>query len=111
MKNPKMRSFPEDLRQEIRQARKSKGWSQLQLGRKAGLAQRHISGIETGKIVPRHDTLLDILRVLDRDLVLVPRELVPAVQALVRDFRNRDYRVRSEDRPLYAVDDDEDEHG
>lgn len=111
MKQSKLRSFPEDIRLEIKQARKAKGWSQLQLGRKAGLAQRHISGIETGKIVPRHDTLLDLLRVLDRDLVLVPRELVPAVQALVRDFRNRNARILNEDRPLYAVDDDEGEHG
>jgi transcriptional regulator with XRE-family HTH domain len=111
MKQAKLRSFPEEIRREIKQARTAKGWSQLRLGRKAGLAQRHISGIETGKIVPRHDTLLDLLRVLDRDLVLVPRELVPAIRALVRDFRNRDNPSLDQDRPLYAVDDDEDEHG
>src|SRR5581483_3239797 len=47
--------------------------------------QRHISGIESGKIVPRYDTLLELVRALDRDLLMVPRALVPVVQSLVRD--------------------------
>ena len=106
MKHTRLQSLPDDLRQEIRAQRKAKGWSQLELGKKAGLAQRHISGIETGKIVPRYDTLLDILRVLDRDLVLIPRELLSAVQALIRDHRNRTVHGQTEERPLYAVDED-----
>lgn len=111
MKPVRLHSLPEEIRQEIKQARRANGWSQLELGKKAGLAQRHISGIETGKIVPRYDTLLEILRVLDRDLALVPRELLPAVQALVRDFRDRTVHGRTDERPLYAVDDEEDRHG
>ncbi len=106
MKPTRLKSLPDDLRQEIRETRKAKGWSQQELGQKAGLAQRHISGIETGKIVPRYDTLLDILRVLDLDLVLIPRELLSAVQALVRDYRNRTANGQTKERPLYAVDED-----
>jgi hypothetical protein len=65
----------------------------------------HISGIETGKIVPRFDTLLDVVRVLDRDLIMVPRTLVPAVQALIRDHRNTDRAGAEEDeQPLYTFD-------
>ena len=101
------RNLPDDIRQEIKQARQAKGWSQLELGQKVRLAQRHISGIETGKIVPRYDTLLEILRVLDRDLVMVPRELLPVVQATVRDYRNRKAQDRTDERPLYADNDEE----
>lgn len=106
MKPTRLRSLPDDLRRDIRESRKAKRWSQQELAQKAGLAQRHISAIETGKIVPRYDTLLDILRVLDRDLVLIPRELVSAVQALLRDYRNRTVHGESRERPLYAVDED-----
>ena len=106
MKPTRLKSLPDDLRQEMRERRKAKGWNQEELAQKAGLSQRHISGIETGKIVPRYDTLLDILRVLDRDLVLVPRELLSSVQALVRDHRNRNLQGESRERPLYAVDED-----
>ena len=106
MKPTRLQSLPDDLRQEIRARRKAKGWSQHELAKKAGLAQRHISGIETGKIVPRYDTLLDLLRVLDRDLILVPRELLSTVQALIRDHGNRTVHGQSQERPLYAVDED-----
>jgi len=106
MKSMRLQRLPDDLRREIRERRKAKGWTQQELAKKAGLAQRHISGIETGKVVPRYDTLLDILRVLDLDLILIPRELLSAVQALLRDYRNRTVHRQTEERPLYAVDED-----
>jgi hypothetical protein len=64
----------------------------------------HISGIETGKIVPRYDTLLDIVRVLGYDLLMVSRSLVPAVQALIRD-----QGFETEERSLYAGGEDPEE--
>src|SRR5207245_10803200 len=102
----RLHSLPEGLRQELKEARKSRGWSQTEVGRQAGMPQMHISGIETGKIVPRFDTLLDLVRVLDRDLLMVPRALVPAVQALIRDHRHpaSDIDDDAGERPLYAVD-------
>lgn len=112
MRRLRLARLPEDMRREIRNARRERGWSQLELGRRAGLAQRHVSGLETGRIVPRYDTLLDVLRVLDRDLVVTPRALVPVVRALVRDHRNREAVESAAERPLYAVaDDEEDEAG
>jgi hypothetical protein len=71
----------------------------------------HISGIETGKIVPRFDTLLDLVRVLDRDLLTVPRTLVPAVQALIRAHARADRKSDSDEdeRSLYADDADSEE--
>ena len=99
--------LPEDLRNELRAARIAKGLSQLELGRRVGLPQAHISGIESGKVVPRYDTLLDVIRSLDRDLVVVPRTLSRAVKAFIREDSNSE-----ETRPLYAItgeDDDDSE--
>src|SRR6266852_8432483 len=91
--NPvRLDGLPADMRRELKEARRKRGWSQAELGRRAGLPQMHISGIESGKIVPRFDTLLDLVRVLDYDLLMVPRALVPAVQALVRDHRSPEGR-------------------
>ena len=68
----------------------------------------HMSGIETGKIVPRFDTLLDLVRVLGSQLLMIPRALVPAVQGLIRDHRrpDRDTNADEGERPLYALDDE-----
>ena len=104
MKSLRLEGLPEKLRAELKAARLARGWSQLELGRRAGLPQVHISGIETGKTVPRYDTLLDLVRVLDFDLVMVPRSLVPAMQALIRDSQSPDEDTA---RALYAFDDDE----
>ncbi len=87
------------MRQELKAARLKRGWSQAELGRNIGLPQMHISGIEAGKIVPRYDTLLEIVRVLGYDLLMVPRSLVPVVQSLIRD---NDHDQETEERPLYA---------
>jgi len=80
----RLKGLPIELRKQIKQARGKRGWSQRQLGAAIGLPQPHISAIESGEIVPRFDTLLDLVRVLDLDLLLVPRPLVPAVQSLIR---------------------------
>jgi len=99
------------LRQTLIDARHQRGWSQAELGRRVGLPQTHISGIETGKVVPRFDTLLEIVRVLDHDLLLVPRDLVPVVQSLTRDHGSRGAHPADDEdeRPLYAPDEEPDE--
>src|SRR5271157_2061327 len=94
--------LPEDLRRELKQARVRRGWSQRELGSRLGLPQMHISGIESGKIVPRYDTLLELVRILDRDLLMVPRALVPVVQSLMRDHLRQDQQGEGEERSLYA---------
>ena len=99
----RLKGLPIELRKQIKQARGKRGWSQRQLGAAIGLPQPHISAIESGEIVPRFDTLLDLVRVLDLDLLLVPRSLVPAVQSLIRAQEEPE----SEEKPLYAVDEDE----
>jgi len=105
MKPVRMDRLPEAISRELKAARLRRGWSQAEVGRQVGLPQTHVSGIETGRIVPRFDTLLDLVRVLGMDLVLVPQSLVPAVGALVRDSRTD---KASDERPLYAGDDEGD---
>lgn len=99
----RLRSLPADLREQIKEARKRRGWGQRELGSAVGLPQPHISAIESGAIVPRFDTLLDMVRVLDLDLLLVPRSLVPAIQSLIRSQN----APEAAEKPLYAVDEDE----
>jgi len=103
----RQKGLPTDLRRALKDAREKRGWSQRDLARRLGIAQRHISGIESGKIVPRYDTVLELVRMLDRDLLMVPRALVPVVQSLVRDHL-KDQPGEGEERPLYAADGDED---
>lgn len=101
----RIEGLPEDLRKALKEARQARGWSQAQLGARIGLPQMHISGIESGKVVPRYDTLLEVVRSLDHDLLLVPRGLVPVVQALVRDYRSHEEggaEETEEERALYA---------
>jgi transcriptional regulator with XRE-family HTH domain len=99
----RLKGLPADLRQQIKEARMKRGWGQRELGAAVGLPQPHISAIESGDIVPRFDTLLDIVRVLGLDLLLVPRSLVPAVQSLILAQKGPE----SVEKPLYAADDEE----
>ena len=99
----KQKGLPADLRVQIRQARTQKGWGQRQLGVAVGLPQSHISAIEAGTVVPRFDTLLEIVRVLNMDLLLVPGAMVPAVQSLLHSQSS----PTAEEKPLYATSEDE----
>jgi transcriptional regulator with XRE-family HTH domain len=103
----RLEGLPKDLRQALKEAREKRAWTQRDLSSRLGLTQKHISGIESGKIVPRYDTLLELVRALDRDLLMVPRALVPVVQSLVRDHL-KDQPGEGEERPLYAAEGDED---
>ena len=101
------KALPAELRRALIEARQKHGWSQRDLASRLGIGQRHISGIESGKIVPRYDTLLEMVRMLDRDLIMVPRALVPVVQSIVRDH-HKDPEGEGEERSLYAADRDYD---
>jgi transcriptional regulator with XRE-family HTH domain len=95
------------MRQGLKEARGKHGWSQRNLASRLGMTQTHISGIESGKIVPRYDTLLELVRILDGDLLMVPRALVPVVQSLIRDHLQPDQLGEGEERSLYADGDDQ----
>lgn len=68
----------------LRAARESKGLSQRELSTKSGVPQGHISKIENGAVDLRASSLVTLARVLDLELLLVPRKAVPAVKSIVR---------------------------
>jgi HTH-type transcriptional regulator / antitoxin HipB len=70
------------IHQQIRLAREARELTQSDLGNRIGQPQSSISRIERGGDL-RLSTLLEITRVLELQPMLVPKLLVPAVQALI----------------------------
>ncbi|MDR3734608.1 MAG: helix-turn-helix transcriptional regulator [Acidobacteriaceae bacterium] len=70
------------IQDQIRKARETRGISQTELGKALGQPQSSISRIERGGDL-RVSTLLEMARILDLEPLLVPKHLVPAVQALI----------------------------
>lgn len=64
---------PKQIGNLVRRARKSRGWSQTQLGDKAGLRQETISLIETGNPATKLDTILSVLAALDLEFRIASR--------------------------------------
>ena len=66
----------------LKVAREEKGLSQRELSARAGVPQAHISKIENAAVDLKLSSLVELARVLDLELMLVPRRLVPAVQTI-----------------------------
>jgi len=64
---------PKQIGNTVRRARKSRGWSQTQLGENAGLRQETISLIETGNPAAKLETILAVLASLNLELHIAPR--------------------------------------
>ena len=73
----------EHIASTLKNARKSKGLTQRGLGKSAAVPQSHISKIENGVVGLRVSSLVELARVLDLELMLVPRKSVPAVQSII----------------------------
>jgi transcriptional regulator with XRE-family HTH domain len=88
----------EEILETLRAARKSAGLSQRDLSTRIGVPQSHISKIESGGTDLRLSSLVEFARALDHEVVLVPRKLLPAVEAIVRNASSvvsDDARLRS----------------
>ena len=85
----------------LREARLRKRLSQQELARKLGLRQRQISDLERAAIDSRLSTIQNVSRALDLELMLIPRHLISAVEALQRAGRD------AGQRPLYALGEEE----
>lgn len=68
---------------QIKAARLKHGLSQAALGEKLGVPQSHVSKIEQGISDPRLSTISDLAQMLDQELVLVPRQMLPALRAFL----------------------------
>ncbi|MGH6827390.1 MAG: helix-turn-helix domain-containing protein, partial [Rhizomicrobium sp.] len=81
---------PQVFAQTLQAARERKGLSQRALAAKLGVRQSYVSRIENAGVDPKASSLTEIARALDLELVLIPRRLVPAVQALQRQDEPND---------------------
>ena len=70
------------IQDQLRQSREGKGLTQGEMGARIGQPQSAVSRIERGGDL-RVSTLLEMARVLEMEPVLVPKQLIPAVQALL----------------------------
>jgi len=80
-----MTNTVEQLADRLTAARRRANLTQAALGAKVGLAQSHVSKIERAAVDPQTSSLVELARALDLEVMLVPRQLVPAVHALERD--------------------------
>ena len=80
----------EHIASALKAAREARGLSQRALSTKAGVPQSHISKIENGAVDLRVSSLVALARVLDLELMLVPRKTVSAVRSLVRSGSSPD---------------------
>lgn len=72
---------------------------QSEFGSKLGLPQSHISKIEQGATDPRLSTVTDMARLLDQELVLVPRELLPVIKPLISGEDSQ--------KPMWSLDEED----
>ena len=68
----------------LRAARAARGLSQRELSVNSAVPQGHISRIENGAVDLRLSNLVALARALDLELMLVPRQAVPAVRSVAR---------------------------
>ena len=93
----------EGLAEGLKQARESKGLSQRELGARIAVPQSHISRIESGAVDLKASSLIEFARALDLEVMLVPRSLVPAVEAMSRTPQERPDQPRDEAKSVVRV--------
>ena len=71
-----------EIAETLRAVREAKNIRQSALADTIGISPAHLSRIESGKTKPTLATLNEIARALDLEIMLVPRENVPAVRAM-----------------------------
>jgi transcriptional regulator with XRE-family HTH domain len=84
---PERRTTTMDLLDRIRVQRREKRMSQSQLGHMLHMPQSQIARIEQGNRDVRLSTLLELSRALGLEPMLIPKQLVPAVQYMVSEKR------------------------
>jgi HTH-type transcriptional regulator / antitoxin HipB len=97
----------------LKDARQRKHLSQRELGARVGLPQSHISKIENAAVDLQASNLIEIARALDLELILLPRQLIPAARALqnLRDAPSsatpHSAGVSEPPAPAYRLDEEE----
>lgn len=74
----------DDLYNTLQQTRRAKGLTQSEVAELLQLGQSYLSQVERGKHDIKTTTLIEWARVLDLEVMLIPRQHVSAVTYLVR---------------------------
>ena len=90
-----------EILKNLKERRLELGLSQSELGRKLGLPQSHVSKIEQGLTDPRLSTVTDMARLLGAEPVLVPREMLSLVNALINEEGGQE--------PMWTLDEEGDD--
>ena len=84
-----------ELVKALARAREEHGLTQRMLGERLKVPQSHISKIERGKTDLRLSSLIEMARYLDLEVVLVPRQALPALRAITEhESSKEDYLYR-----------------
>lgn len=98
MKKTSKSQSPTRLGQILKTVREKQNRTQRAFAAEANFQQAQIARAERGADI-RTSTLIELARSLGLEVMLIPQELVPAVEAMMQDGH-----PASEDRPLYALD-------
>jgi transcriptional regulator with XRE-family HTH domain len=85
----------------FREARRQRGLTQQALGKMLKIPQAHVSAMEAGSVDVRASTLTAWARALGFELLVVPREVVPAVQYLQKEMSTPTRDPERPSPPLY----------
>ena len=98
----------EYLSQALKSAREGKKLSQRGLSKAVGMPQAQISKIENAVVDMKASTLIELARALDLEVILVPRQQVPAVKRIV-SAAGQGASESALPRPAYALDSEGDD--
>lgn len=87
---------------ELKHIRVKKHLSQKWVGDRINMPQSHLSKIESEEIDPKLSTVIELVRVLDHELVLIPRSHLPMLNSLIKGMTDT-----SIDSPAWMPDDEE----
>ena len=68
----------------LAQTRKAARITQADVAERAGLSRMAVQRTETGDVDPRYSTVAEMARVLGLQMLAVPADLVPALQAFIQ---------------------------
>ncbi len=92
----------QQLIQELKAARVAQGLTQRELAGQLGIPQSHLSKIEAGRVNVTLGSFVEMTRMLELEVLLVPRQHIALVKGLMTAKDTRDYAVG----PAYTLDDE-----
>ncbi len=88
----------------LRTTRIAAAMTQEQVADMAGISRPRYRDIETGSAAARTTTLINIARALGLEMMLIPKVMVPAVEALMRPYDD-------DDLPAFVSTAEDNDHG